>query len=156
MCAKQKWRRRSHCNRSCSRRALHHHRHHHTLCLSPCSTTKTQGFRVPPNPKTKLPPVLPTAIDKTKPKTYPSKHRNTFTKIKKNENVHPSKHHNTSTQRKEKRKCSFEKKRTKPPSKQASKYRNIFKQNTLDEERGKPYLVLLLGVWSKQKLVAKY
>jgi hypothetical protein len=44
---------------------------------------------------------------------------------------------------------------TKPQSKQASKYRNNFRQNTLEEERGKTYLVILPGVWSKQKLIAR-
>jgi len=41
-----------------------------TLCASLlCSTTKTQGFRVPPNPKTKLPPVLPTPNSNRQNKT---------------------------------------------------------------------------------------
>jgi hypothetical protein len=58
---------------------------------------------------------------------------------------------------KEKKKANAHSKNkgTKPPSKQESKYRNIFKQNTLEEERGETYLVLLLGVCSEQKLIAR-
>jgi hypothetical protein len=97
-----------------------------TLCASLLALLpKSRVLEFHPTQKQKFRRYYPhqTTIDKTKPKTYPSKHRNTFTKKKIfKENVHPSKHRNTSTQIKEKSKCSFKKKQepSPNPSKQAN------------------------------------